>query len=421
MLLALPATSLMAVGEGDSRAFQSGESFTLKYQPEVYDSLVCIWKQDCAVSSTEQFFRSYVDLPDSMPGGNGVSLPDSVYIRRLAAIMSPIQLPYNDVIKRYIMAYTSGKGVLLGRVLGLSQHYFPMFEEELARNNMPLELKMLPVIESALNPMATSYVGAAGLWQFMLQTGRHYGLEVTSFVDQRRDPIASTAAACKYLKELYRIYGDWTLVIASYNCGPGNVNKALKRAGDDAKTYWDIYPYLPKETRGYVPSFVAAMYAYKYHREHQIDPIVTAFPLSVDTLHVSRVIHLEQISSTLDTPVEMLRILNPQYKMDIIPATDKRYPLVLPQREITRFIEMSDQIYAKDSIYLKQYRSSSVNSQAKISLPANAPAIVYKVKSGDTLGAIARKYRVSVAQLQKWNNLRSANSLRVGQRLSIYK
>lgn len=385
-----------------------------------YDSLVSRWYEKHIDVSTDRFFREFVDIDSTSVLSN--EIPDSIYISRLRKIVSPINLPYNDVVKRYIGAYT-GKRELMGRIMGLSQYYFPRIEQELSNADIPVELRMLAVIESALNPSARSRVGATGMWQFMYTTGKHYGLEVNSFVDERCDVEASTKAACLYLKELHRMFGDWTLALAAYNCGPGNVNKALKRAGGNAKTYWDIYPFLPKETRGYVPSFVAATYTYTYFKQHNIEPTQVSFPLATDTVQVSRLMHLEQVSSTIGVPMETLRALNPVYKLDIIPAVEKSYVLTLPQYGIPRYIDSLHEITAKDTLYLSKYITPDGDVKSKSSFTAAAaPALTHRVKKGDTLGAIARKYGTSASQIAKMNSMRSINSpLRIGQTLRIMK
>ena len=386
-------------------------------QPEVYDSLLAHWNESNVMSSYEDFFKQFIDIDMDEPLVSDV--PDSVYRARMRLIVSPITLGYNDIIKRYIISYTTRNAGLIGRILGLSQYYFPMIEEELAKQGLPIELRMLPVIESALNPTAVSRAGATGLWQFMYATGKSYGLEVTSMVDDRRDPVMATKAACRYLGDLYRMYDDWTLAIAAYNCGPGNVNKALKRAGDDAKTFWDIYPYLPGETRGYVPSFVAANYAYAFHKQHNIKFVEPPLPISTDTVSVHKLMHFEQVTSTLDIPIEAVRALNPQYKEDIIPAVDKSYPLRLPQHDISRYLTCEGEIMAKDSVYLAKYINQPAENLKK---EVTASATRYTIKSGDTLGAIARKHGVTVNQIVKWNNLKNANALiRPGQKLDIHK
>lgn len=397
------------------------EDYNVNYHsPAVYDSLLANWYVKNITTSYDLFFDQFVDIDpyQSLVG----DVPDSVYRSRMRLLVSPISLGYNDVIKGYIISYTTKNKALIGRILGLSQVYFPMIEEELSRQGLPIELRMLPVIESALNPMAVSRAGATGLWQFMYATGKSYGLEVTSFVDDRRDPVKATQAACKYLGDLYRMYNDWTLAIAAYNCGPGNVNKALKRAGDNAKTFWDIYPYLPKETRGYIPAFVGATYAYTYHKQHGINLVYPPLPISTDTVSVSKLTHFGQISSELNLSIEMLRALNPQYKEDIIPAVEKTYSLRLPQYDVTRYLAAEQSIMAKDTVYLAKYINQPAETIAKQVAAASAPSVTrYKVKSGDTLGAIARKHNVTVNELVKWNKLKNANSLRLGQTIEIRK
>jgi membrane-bound lytic murein transglycosylase D len=412
------AATLLLTASLASRAADSDSPFapremTISSTPECYDSLLCEWHRTGAFSY-ERFFSDFI-IPDSFPATEEV--PDSVYVNRLQAMVSPVHLPYNPVIKQYLGMYTSSRRSTVAHILGRSQHYFPMIEQELANAGLPLELRMLPVVESALTPTAVSRAGATGLWQFMYATGKYYGLEITSFIDQRRDPVAATRAACRYLAELHGIYDDWTLALAAYNCGPGNVNKALKRAGAGAKTYWDIYPFLPTETRGYVPSFVAATYAYNYHKLHDINPVQLSMPLSTDTIMVSRLMHLEQVSSTLDTPLDVLRALNPQYKMDIIPAVEKQYSLTLPSTQAIKFIELQETIHAKDTVYLAEYLQTGSDGLAQF----NISSITHRVRSGEVLGSIARKYGVTVSQIVKWNNLRSANRLSIGQVLEIYK
>lgn len=385
--------------------------------PEVYDSLLARWYEKNIMISYDEFFTKFIDIDMDEPLYSDI--PDSVYRARMRLIVSPISLGYNDVIKQHIIAYTTRNASLIGRILGLSQYYFPMIEEELAKQELPIELRMLPVIESALNPTAVSRAGATGLWQFMLATGKSYGLEVTSFVDDRRDPYLATKAACRYLGDLYRMYNDWTLAIAAYNCGPGNVNKALKRAGDDAKTFWDIYPYLPRETRGYIPSFVAANYAYAYHKQHGINFINPPLPISTDTVSVNKLLHFEQVASTLGIPIDAVRSLNPQYKEDIIPAVDKPYPLRLPQHDVTRYLNLEQEILAKDTIYLAKYLNQPAENIKKEVVAATTR---YTVKSGDNLGKIAKKHGVTVSQIVKWNNLKNANvTIRPGQKLEIRK
>ena len=379
--------------------------------PAQIDSLVALWREKQTLQSYDTFFNDYIDI-DSLASSSDTT-PDSVYANRLRALVSPVQLPFNPIVKNYIRRYVDTRYGTINRVLSLSRYYFPLIEEELIKADLPVELRALPIIESALSTTTTSPMGAVGLWQFMPATGKSYGLEINSFVDERRDPVQATRAACRYLKDLYSIYHDWTLAIAAYNCGPGNVNKAMARSG--GKTFWEIYDYLPRETRGYLPAFIGASYAYTYHRLHNIEPEAAPIPLAVDTVRIDHLMHFGQIASTIDLPVETLRLLNPQYKLDIIPATTRSYTLVLPQRNVSQYIAHEQEILAKDSMYLKEYINPA-NIEKK---RQERSGTVYVVKKGDTLGHIARKYHVTVAQIMRWNKLKSANKLRIGQRLRI--
>ena len=386
----------------------------LELTPARMDSLVACWSEEQNALAFERYFAEYIAL-DSLVTSSLVSLPDSVYESRLRAMASPIQLPYNSIVKSYINRYTDTRYGTINRIMSLSHYYFPIIEEELLRAGLPVELRAMPIIESALAVTAVSPRGAAGLWQFMPYTGKSYGLEVNSLVDERRDALLSTRAACKYLRDLYNIYNDWTLAIAAYNCGPGNVNKALARAGAECKTFWDIYWFLPPETRGYVPAFIGASYAFAYHKKHNVEYEPSPLPIATDTITVRRIMHLEQISSTLDVPIDMLRRLNPQYKLDIIPATNKSYALTLPTQFVSQYIEREQEIFSKDSTYLKEYINPANIDKKRL----EHPGFTYTVKKGDTLSGIATRYRVSVKNLMRWNNLRSANSLRIGQKLRI--
>lgn len=394
-----------------------GTAFPDTYS-QPYDSLVVALQERKAQEAFDAFFNEFINIERVECSSDG-QLPDSVYEARLKMLMSPVNMTYNDVVKRYIISYTTRMRPMMEKILARSQYYFPMIEEELDREGLPIELRMLPVVESALTPTAISYAGASGLWQFMYTTGKVYGLEINSFVDQRRDPLLSTKAACRYLKDLYGIYGDWSLALAAYNCGPGNVNKAIRRAGSDSRNFWDIYPYLPSETRGYVPSFIAATYAYAFHYHHDIEPAESSLPLATDTVMISRPTHFGQITSSTHIPAEVLRTLNPQYKADIIPAAGKSYALTLPLDGISQFIDNEEAIYAKDTVYLAQYVTTSKTDPSKKIISFSS--YTYKVRSGDTLSDIAKKHHVTVAQLMKWNNIKNAHRLRVGQRLEIYR
>ena len=289
--------------------------------------------------------KAYLSPGDCQMKDENPSYTSEEYIERLRRMPTIMEMGYNDIVQRFIDRYMGRLRHSVSFMLGAANFYVPIFEEALEAYQVPLELKYLPVIESALNPKAVSRVGATGLWQFMLTTGKQYGLEINSLVDERRDPVRASYAAARYLRDLYRIFGDWNLVIAAYNCGPGNINKAIHRAGGE-KDYWRLYPYLPAETRGYVPAFIAANYAMTYYCEHNICPMSTRLPLQSDTVVVNRDVHLEQIAAVLDIDIELLRSLNPQYRRDIVPGNTKEYAIRLPMADAVRFIDMQDSIYS---------------------------------------------------------------------------
>lgn len=355
-----------------------------------------------------------------------VEFSDSIYLQRLDDLKSAIPLSYNDIVKKYINLYTQRGRAQTARMLGLSKYYFPIFEEILDKHNMPLELKYLPVIESALNPVAFSKAGACGLWQFMYATGRMYKLEINSYIDERRDPVKSSEAAVLYLKDLYNIYGNWMLVIAAYNCGPGNVNKAIRRSGG-YKNYWDVYYHLPKETRGYIPAFIGAMYAFEYHKEHNILPIESDLPLLCDSLEVNDLLHFEQLSHKLNIPIEHIRTLNPQFRADAIPGdVDKGYVLKLPYQVVGDFIDNQDTIFAynKAKYFNLSDRKADPGNRIKVHAKAlgtnNGERIVYTVKSGDVPGIIANRFKVRLVDMRYWNNLNKNLTIRPGQKLVLY-
>ena len=348
---------------------------------------------------------------------NNPVISDSIYIDRLSRIPSVIEMPFNDIVKKHIEAYTGRLRNKVSFMLAAANFYMPLFEEALDTYDLPMELKYLPIIESALNPTALSRQRASGLWQFMLRTGKIYGLENNSLVDERRDPIKSTWAAVRYLKDLYNIYKDWSLVLAAYNCGPGNVNKAIRRAGGNTD-YWAIYPFLPRETRGYVPGFIAANYVMTYYCEHGICPIESQLPTTTDTIHINKDLHLQQVASVCNLDIDQLRSLNPQYKKDIIPGNSKVYALNLPNNTASLFIEREDSIYAFDAKkYLSKRRTVAVN-EAKVSSVSNKNAKYHKIRRGDTLGGIARRYGVKVSQLRSLNGIRG-NNITAGKTLRI--
>ena len=352
-----------------------------------------------------------------------------VYIDRLKRMPTIIEMPYNEVVQKFIDRYSGRLRHSVSYMLGASNFYMPIFEEALETYGLPLELKYLPVIESALNPTAVSRVGATGLWQFMLATGKRYGLEVNSLVDDRRDPIKSSYAAANYLKDLYKVFGDWNLVIAAYNCGPDQINKAIHRA-KGSKDYWQIYPYLPKETRGYVPAFIAANYIMTYYCEHNICPMTTRLPVKTDTVMVDRNVHLEQIAAVCNIDIEQLRTLNPSYRRDIAPGATKLSAIRLPQTEVGKFIDMQDSIYAynAEALFTKRAtvevndntptytRSSSSRSKSKKRTSRRGKTVT--IKSGQTLSEIAKKNGTTVAKLKKLNGLKG-NNIRAGKKLRV--
>ena len=363
-----------------------------------------------------------VDFSDSKnecSKGSNLVYSDSVYMERLYNLPTEMELSFNSVVRTYIEMYTVRRRDLVSYMLSLGEYYYPMFEEALDRYNLPLELKYLPVIESALNPVAVSRMGATGLWQFMLRTGQQYELEINSLVDERRDPYKATEAAARFLNDLYQIYGDWNLVIAAYNCGPGNVNKAIARSGGK-QDYWDIYYNLPRETRGYVPAFIAANYVMNYHNEHNICHQESSTDLmALDTVHVTSEVHFKQISEVLDIPIENIRRYNPQFKRDKIPGNHKTYALVLPTSEMYAFISNRDEILDHNkSIYLTNRKQTLTNVNDGTAITGNFVNTYYRIKKGDTLGAIARRNRTSVAQLQRMNGLRSTR-LSIGRRIIV--
>lgn len=357
--------------------------------------------------------------------GNNIVYHDSVYTRNLYELPTEMEMSYNQVVKNYIEMYTARKRDLVAHMLTVGNYYFPMFEQILDREGLPLELKYLPVIESALNPVAVSRAGATGLWQFMLRTGQGYGLQVNSLVDERRDPYKSSEAAAKYLKDLYAIYEDWNLVIAAYNCGPGNVNKAITRSGGK-RDYWEIYYNLPKETRGYVPAFVAANYVMNNYDKHNICPVETKTELfALDTIHVDNKVHFSQISEVLNIPISDLRRWNPQFKRDQIPGNFKSYALVLPTNMVAAFLEKENDIIQYKDNQLNTHRLNTdnyiaSNSNVSTTTDGDFENVYYRVRSGDTLSKIASRNRTTVSQIRSWNNLRSTK-ISVGKNLIVQR
>lgn len=371
------------------------------------DSLLDEWKVKHYVLASDS---------DCMKGSNPY-FPDSVYIDRLVKMPTVMEMAYNEVVRKYIDTYVEGKmREKVSYMLGAANFYIPIFEEALEAYGLPLELKYLPIIESALNPSAVSRAGAAGLWQFMTSTAKIYGLTVNSLVDERRDPIKSTWAAARYLKDLYDIYKDWNLVIAAYNCGPGNVNKAIKRTEGKAD-YWEIYYNLPKETRGYVPAFIAANYVMTYYCDHNICPMQTDLSMTTDTIHVNRQLHFKQIAEVCDIPMDEIRDLNPQYRRDIIPGNSQECILRLPNEHLYTLISNMDSVYNHKKDQLFTHRAT-VNLKETTSAKQASAVVYHKIRSGDTLSTIARRYGTTVSRIKKLNGLKN-NNIRAGKTIRV--
>ena len=364
--------------------------------------------------------------------------PKEVYIERLSRLPNVMEMPYNEIVQKFIDRYTGRLRHSVSYMLGASNFYIPIFEEALEAYGLPLELKYLPVIESALNPKATSHAGAAGLWQFMVATGKQYGLEINSLIDERRDPIKSSYAAAHYLKDLYNIFGDWSLVISAYNCGPENINKAIHRA-DGQADYWKIYPYLPRETRGYVPAFIAANYVMNYYCEHNICPMRTTLPAKTDTVVVSKDVHLKQIADVCGIDIEELRTLNPQYRRDIVNGNNKPSVIRLPANATNTFIANEDSIYRYETDALLTRRSLVEVESSKYTTSTSSTRKSYSksksrkrkssrrsrtrkksvtVRSGDTLSEIAERHHTTVKKLRQLNGIKG-NNIRAGKKIRV--
>lgn len=371
--------------------------------------------------SIDQYFEqqfAWVDVSDCTSDSIIYQCSDSVYKSRLQALPFTIEVPYNPVVGSFINRYLKNPQ----RVAGLSrkaEYYFPMFENALCLYGLPYELRYLAVIESALNPSVRSHAGAAGLWQFMPSTGKLYGLEINSLVDERLDPIKATDAACRFLQQLYNLFGDWNLAIAAYNCGPGNVNKAIHRSGK--RDFWSIYPFLPTETRSYLPLFIAASYVLSYADVHGICPAEVDRTMLSDTILTNRRLHLQQVSEVMNIPLDELRRLNPQYTHDILPGGEKMYALCLPMEASGAYIDLQDTILAHKADQLINNRRAEIDLLQKQGLNGGYSVngvTYYKIKNGDTLSGIAKKFHVSVNQIRKWNGLKNDN-IRAGKTLRI--
>ena len=397
-LLLAPCTLPCMAQEDDNIVLPEG------MQAQEIDSLLSEWQA-----------RSYLLFDESCETtGENPEFDAETYTHRLSRLPNVIDMPYNNVVQKYIDLYSGRLRGSVAVLLGLGNFYNPIFEEALESYQIPLELRYLPVIESALNPTAVSRAGAVGLWQFMIGTGKQYGLEVTSLIDERRDPIKASYAAARYLHDLYGIFGEWTLVIAGYNCGPNNIIKAIKRAGG-AKDYWTIYPYLPAETRGYVPAFIAANYIMNYYCDHNICPVNTRLPMGTDTIQVSRNVRMERITELCNISGEELRALNPQYRTTLIPGDVHPCTLRMPTAAINAFIEAGDSIYVPLS---ETQRSFEVPETSKGGKRGKRGGSYVTVRGGDTLGAIARRNHTTVSKLQRLNGIRGSN-IQAGQRIRV--
>lgn len=390
----------------------------------------------------EYYSKNYLKVDDNCNyRDENRTYEKEVYIDRLKRLPNIMEMPYNEIVQKFIDRYTGRLRRSVSYMLGASNFYMPIFEDALMAYDVPLELKYLPVIESALNPKATSRVGAAGLWQFMPSTGKQYGLEINSLVDERRDPVKSSYAAARFLRDLYKIYGDWSLVIAAYNCGPENVRKAIQRSNGKAD-YWSIYPYLPRETKGYVPAFIAANYVMTYYCDHNICPMRTTLPAKTDTVTVTRDVHLKQIADVCGVSLEELRALNPQYRRDIVNGNSKPSAIRLPISVVNSFISNEDSIYnyqadqlftrrslvevdesvqPRSSYSRKSYSSSSSTGRSKKGKRNKKKSTRSKsvtIKNGDTLSEIAARHHTTVKKLRKLNGI-SGSNIRAGKKIKV--
>lgn len=377
-------------------------------QMQEIDSLLADWQSRMQLSPFDETCDPSTENPQFDP---------QTYAYRLSRLPNVIDMPYNNVVQKYIDLYSGRLRNSVAILLSVSNFYNPIFEEALESYQMPLELKYLPIIESALNPTAVSRAGAVGLWQFMITTGKQYGLEVTSLIDERRDPIKASYAAARYLHDLYDIFGDWTLALASYNCGPANVTKAIKRAGG-AKDYWTIYPYLPAETRGYVPAFIAANYIMNYYCDHNICPAGTTLPQGTDTLMVSRNVRMERIAELCNITEEELKKLNPQYRTTLIPGESHLCTLRMPPSAVGAFIEAGDSIYVPLAEVQVAVDVPEPVQATKKGRARDGKAKYATVRKGDSLGAIARRNGTTVANLRRLNGIRG-NTVYAGRKIRV--
>jgi membrane-bound lytic murein transglycosylase D len=382
------------------------------------------FETDTKAMLEDWYLSKYAVIDEQADSRPDAEVSDELLIERLSKLPTEIEMPLNSVVRNSIMFYANRRKQLVENMLGLGLYYMPIFETALDRYNMPRELRYLPIIESALEPSAVSRAGAVGLWQIMAPTAGGLGLEMTSLVDARRDPYASTDAAVRYLKQLYDTYKDWSLAIAAYNCGPGNVNKALRRVGDGKHDFWDIYPFLPAETRGYFPAFIAANYIMAYHKEHNIAPAVARRPVVTDTVHVTRRVHFKQISDVMEIPLTEIRALNPQYRCDLIPGDIKPYPLVLPSLQAIAYVANEDSIvnyhadkFSRRTVVEPATEGSLSGKNSRGEYYDERVTLYHTVKRGETLSKIAKRYGVSVSSIRKLNKV--GKTVKRGKRLKI--
>lgn len=410
-ILVQPALAQDAITSLDTSAAQEENQIINTLDDPALDAL----DARLARLDAEHLLYTFAQVPvaDTMAP---LPLKDSVFAYYMAELdaRTPFEMAYNPVVKKYIERYLKYGSTRLSRMMAHGQYYFPMFEEHLAKYNMPLELKYLAVVESALNPKAKSPVGATGLWQFMYGTGKIYGLKVNSYVDDRNDPLKSTEAACQYMLKLYDIFDDWNLALAAYNSGPGNVNKAIRRSGGKT-SYWEIRPFLPRETSAYVPLFIAASYAMEYGPIHGIGPAeIPAYYMETDTVRITQQIHFKQVEEGLGVDKALMEFLNPQYRYNIVPVVDGQdYYLTLPAESATAFRSQQDSLFSIAEAYFDA-RASTVPELTQMN-----ERTTHRVKSGETLGHIAYKYGVGVSDIKRWNGL-SSDMIRIGQRLVVY-
>lgn len=410
LLMMEAADSLMNAETINTGGFDPTDDEILEVtQPADMDSLLAVWYEQKNLTLEN---KTGIDLDTARLTSN---IPDSVFVERLHKMNSFISVPYNQVVRNMLIYYTERIPTTAEVVLGLAPYYMPQFEEIFDAHGMPIELAAMAIIESALNPKAVSRARAKGMWQFMYSTALRYNLTINSFVDERYDPIKAADAAARYLKDSYEIFGDWMLAIASYNCGAGNVSKAIRRSGG-SKDVWAIYPYLPRETRGYIPSFIAALYLLEYHQEHNITPRSIPMPPHVDTLHINKMLHFDQVTEFTGMTKEELRNFNPQFLHDIVPGAEKEYILRIPYNYTAAFVDHEAEIYKfKDSVYFNPSALKLIKETGSTS----STRTVHTVKKGETLSHIAMKYGVSVKNLQRWNNVKT--NIRVGQKIVVYR